>query len=306
MGEADRRPVGFKKTPSKLWINSDYEPSVAPGTEATFVLNYGNKGGYENDAWIRNTFPAEANFLRYEAEPPVVSSSADPQGRWAEWGVGSLADGETGVITVTVEISPNLPIGELPPIYDYIYDHADIERDWTEINFYVRPPQWEKRINGIEWYPGISVTGETSDTFTVVDIITGAFDRNLNEFWNPERLELLSFEATAGEIITHEGGLLEWLVPHNAAPVITLTKQFQLLDCAWTHSPIHEELWIKGDFWRERPSSFTKNRPNYKSLPITSRKSSPGNASLTPCTTAIPEAMRAEPGSPVPSPSPHR
>jgi hypothetical protein len=258
MQEVDRRPIPIRKRLPNLWIDSAYDPGVIPGAPATFVLNYGNTGGFESGAWILNNFPPEATFIGYEAHPPVLGFGADPQGRWAEWDVGPLADGDTGVITVTVEIAPGLPPIELPPIYDFIYDHADNERDWTEITYHVLPPQWEKRIDGIQWHPGISVTTETSDTFTVVDVITGAFNTTLREFWNPERVELVAIEESAGLVHPIDDNAVEWVVPAGAPHVVTLTKTFHVLDCAWTHSPIHEELWVEGDFWQERPFLVNK------------------------------------------------
>ncbi len=256
----DTRPVFIEKRPSDLWITSAYDPGVDPGAPATFVLHYGNTGGFESGAWIRNTFPPEAIFMGYEADPPVMSFGADPQGRWAEWDVGPLADGDTGVITVTVEISPNLSPGDLPPIHDFIYDHADNERGWTEIVYHVRPPQWEKQIDHVQWYPGISFTMETSNTFTVVDVITGAFQTTLNEFWNPERLELLEVVPSEGEVITQDNRVT-WHVPYTV-PVASLSKIFRVKSGAWTESALHEELWVAGDFWQERPTLIRKEPPD--------------------------------------------
>jgi hypothetical protein len=49
------------------------------------------------------------------------------------WDVGALAQGDGGSITVTVAVVDTLPPDTLVYIYDYIYDHADVEQDWTEI-----------------------------------------------------------------------------------------------------------------------------------------------------------------------------
>jgi len=253
----DVRPVFIRKRPSNLWINSANEPKVDPGSQATFVLNYRNVGGRESGAWITSTFPAEATFV--DATPSA--DGADPQGRWAQWNIGPLADGDGGTITVTVAITEGLMPSTTLPIYGYINDHADIEHDWAQVHYHVRPPLWEKRVDGVTWHPGISVTVETSDTFEVVDVIAGAFNTTLEEFWNPERLELLEFTRTAGNVITHENRL-EWTVPHDADEVVTLTKRFRVEGKTWTHSLLHEELWVEGDFWRERPILLRKQPPD--------------------------------------------
>jgi hypothetical protein len=258
------RPVFIEKRPADLRIDSAYEPAVDPDSQATFVLNYRNDGGLENGAWITSTFPAEATFVNSESTPSLTGS-ADPQGRWAKWNIGPLADGDTGTITVTVAISEGVPPGDLPPIYAYINDHDDIEHDWTQVFYHVRPPTWEKHVDvdgrSIAWYSGISVTVVTSDTFEVVDVIAGAFQTTLGESWNPERLELLAFTQTVGSVITQDN-MLEWEVPRTADPVVTLTKRFRVKGKGWTYSPLHEELWVEGDFWRERPILLHKQPPD--------------------------------------------
>jgi hypothetical protein len=256
--EVDRHPVGIRKRPSDLWLNSAHAPMVNPGDQATFVLTYGNAGGYENGAWITSTFPAEATFDPAGGSP---ADEADPQGRWAKWNIGPLADGGVGTITVTVDISPDLPLTDLPPIHNYIRDHADIERDWTVVPYEIRPPLWEKRIDGQPWYPGISLTVETSDTFQVVDEIIGAFDTELREFWNPERLELIELAPSEGEVIT-TNNLLVWNVPYTASHVSVLTKTFRVKARGWTHSLLQEELFVAGDFWRERPVLLHREPPD--------------------------------------------
>ncbi len=247
------RPVFIEKRPSDLWIDHEVEPDVQPGQEATFILRYGNAGGFESGASIRNTFPVEALFIGAVADPPALAKGADPNGRWAWWDFGPLASGDEGLITVTVEITPGLPPSTTIPIQDYIVDHADIERDWTEIRYHIEPPTWEKRVNDVTWYDGISVTTETGDSFTVVDVITGSFNTALVEIWNPQRLTLLETQPSCGNVITHTGAL-EWLAPEGGCPeVVELFKRFRVEDCAWTHSLLHEELWVEGIEWEHRP-----------------------------------------------------
>jgi hypothetical protein len=133
--EWERRPLHIEKMPSDLWIDSAYEPQVISGQEATFTLLYGNLGGFESWAWIRNEFPPEAPFLASDPPPDVV----DPGGRWAIWELGPLANGEEKEILVTVDVASGLPPYTLIDIYDYIYDHVDVERGWTQITFRTGP-----------------------------------------------------------------------------------------------------------------------------------------------------------------------
>jgi hypothetical protein len=251
--EVAQRPVPVEKVPSELWIESEYGGEIYPATEATFILRYGNAGGYENQAWITNTFPAEAPFVAADPGPDAVG----PQGLWARWDLGALARDDVGTIEVTVEVAPGLPPSTTVPIYDYIYDHAGIERGWTEIAFHVRPPEWEKRVNGEPWHPDLVVTAQTSDTFEVVDVITGDFASNLVEFWNPAHLELVEAVPSAGHVISADGNL-EWIIPREAPDRVELLKRFHVRRCAWTHTPLHEELWVEGQLWQARPFAIHK------------------------------------------------
>jgi hypothetical protein len=249
----EARPVFIEKRPSQLWIDHTVDPDVQPGQEASFVLHYGNAGGLESRAWISNTFPAEARFIGAVADPPALAEGADPHGRWAWWDFGPLEDGDAGLITVTVEIMPGLPPSTTIWIEDIIFDHVDVGRDGTEIRYHIEPPIWEKRINSVTWYDGISVTTETGDSFTVVDVITGNFNTTLVEIWNPQRLTLIETQPSCGNVITHTGAL-EWIAPEGGCPeVVELFKRFHVEDCAWTHSLLHEELWVEGLEWAHRP-----------------------------------------------------
>ena len=248
------RPVFIKKRPATLWIDHEVQPEVQPGDAATFVLHYGNVGGFETGAWITSTFPAVAVFDG-STRPP---DAHDPQGRWAKWDIGPLADGEVGHITVTVAISPGLPPSITIPIQNYILDHADREHDWTVPHYHIEPPVWQKRVNDMSWHPGISVTTETRDVFTVVDVITGHFNTALIEFWNPQRLTLLEAVPSFGDIFTPTDNVVEWVVPAGGPQVVTLTKHFRVKDCAWTHSLLREELWVEGLEWAHKPVEVYK------------------------------------------------
>lgn len=250
----EARPVFIEKRPPDLRLDSEAQPEAQPGQEATYVLRYGNAGGLENGAWISSTFPTDAFFIGADPAPDGMG----PQGQWVKWSIGELEGGDTGSITVTVEITPGLPPSTTLPIQNYILDHADIEHAWTEVRYHVEPPAWEKRVNGMTWYNGISITTETGDVFEVIDVITGSFNTALVEFWNPQRLTLIEAQPSCGHVITHTAAL-EWIAPDGGCPeVVELFKRFRVEDCAWTHSLLHEELWVEGVEWEHRPLVVVK------------------------------------------------
>ncbi len=134
--ELEQRPVLINKLPPELWIDSIYDPIVCPGMPAQFMLDYGNLGGYENDVMVRNDFPPEAPFAGSDPPPDNV----DPNGLWAEWLVGDLAQDAQGRITVTVDITSTASPGDLISVYDWIIDHVGEPADETEIVFEVGEP----------------------------------------------------------------------------------------------------------------------------------------------------------------------
>ncbi|MFW6136343.1 MAG: hypothetical protein ACOC7N_05940, partial [Chloroflexota bacterium] len=248
-------PIWFEKRPSSLWIEGELrsEPEVQPGEMPSFVLHYGNAGGLESGAWISVTVPDGVSFAGADPLPDDVG----PEERWAVWALPALPEGAQGAVTVTVEILPGVTPSSTVMVSSAIYDHADIERARTEILYHVEPPTWEKAVNGVAWHDGMSLTVQTGDEFEVVDVVDGPFNTTLVEYWDPERLELVGLEATAGEIVTSEGSL-EWMLPWDSPAERILEKRFRVKACAWTHSLLHEELWVEGMPWQERPVAVFK------------------------------------------------
>jgi hypothetical protein len=85
----ERRPVHIVKNLPVLLLESDYEPEVVPGEQATFTLTYSNEGGLESAALISNEFPPEALFVSSVPEP----TEAGNEGTWARWQLVDLPGG---------------------------------------------------------------------------------------------------------------------------------------------------------------------------------------------------------------------
>jgi len=133
---SETRPIVITKRPPDLWIDSFFDVSVYAGDTATFTLDYGNNGGYENNISIRNEFPETALFLA-SVPPP---DEEDPGGRWVEWDVGDLAMDAVGSIDVDVAIQAGLQPSTTIRIVDYIYNHVGDEVGETIIDFHVKEP----------------------------------------------------------------------------------------------------------------------------------------------------------------------
>ncbi len=137
MGEVllDEKPVTIRKMPPILWIQgTNNNPSVYAGDVVSFILDYGNLGGYENDVMIRNTFPITAPYVHAEPSP----DRQDPAGTWVEWDLGDLANGASGVIEVVIAIDETLPPSTTFVIWDGIFNHVGDEVDVVELMFHVQ------------------------------------------------------------------------------------------------------------------------------------------------------------------------
>ena len=134
----EERPVLIHKLPPNLWIDYQGGGPVFAGQPAGFTLLFGNTGGNENMAMIRNDCPETAPF-ESSVPPP---SRADPAGLWVEWDFFDLPTGYQSSIDVTVMISPTLQPSTTIEIWDGIFDHTGVLRDWVIIMFHVEPPPY--------------------------------------------------------------------------------------------------------------------------------------------------------------------
>jgi N-acetylneuraminic acid mutarotase len=168
--ELEQRPVVITHLLPDLWIDAMGGGDVPPGQVVSFTLLYGNDGGYENEAMIRNDFPPGAEFANAYPYP----DRWDPAGLWAEWDLGDLPTGGQGSIEVAVMIAAAAPPSITLEVWDGIFDHTGVLRDWVVIPFHVMQPlivEWEKYVDGMPWQPGMDITRQTSDTIEVVEVI---------------------------------------------------------------------------------------------------------------------------------------
>ncbi len=260
------RPVTIVKQPPELHIDSLVPyPEVVAGSVASFTLAYFNTGGLENGVAITNTFPSEASFIYADPFPDGVG----PAGSWARWDVGNLARGAVDSIDVYVMISETLPVSTPITIWDGIFNHLNVFQDETFVEFHVTETlstgDWQKwvgdAVEGKPWFPGISVTRQTSDTFRVTDVISTSEPFALVERWDPAYLQFLGFvEGPGGGMIVDQPGYLLWSVPGPTGPM-TVTKEFQLRTCTWPDTILWEALEIGIDPARTRPVIVNKHLP---------------------------------------------
>jgi hypothetical protein len=122
LGTGEHRDIVLVKHLADLQLGSVYEPLVFSGQQASFTLQYGNAGGYENAVAIWCAFPGEATYA--SASPPA--DFVDPSGLGAGWHVGDLAGDDVGAIVVTVEIDGGLDPETPIHIGCELIDHTDV------------------------------------------------------------------------------------------------------------------------------------------------------------------------------------
>jgi hypothetical protein len=253
------KPLLIHKLPPDLWMTAAYSPDVLPGQPATFALTYGNTGGYENDTMLRAVFPADASFQQSVPAPDRV----DPAGLWAEWDLGDLPQGAQGSIDVTALIAPDVPWFAALEVTADLYNHVGVVRASTAVQWTVQCQDcliWDKQVNGQPWQSGVPVTVQTADTLTVVESIIGS-DFGLVEAWASDRLELIDYQASEGDVVVGAGSL-EWTLPPGTVVPHTLTQHYRVLPCTWTDTTLGEALWQGGAQVSAKPVLVHKLPPD--------------------------------------------
>jgi hypothetical protein len=243
-GTVDQRIVHVFKTPPDLWIDGDPDVSeVYPGQLASFQLNFGNNGGFENYAYIVNHFPPEAPFAFSNPPPTTIQ----PGGLAVTWTFPmGIPGGFTSTIDVVVNIAPTLSPSETVTVADEIFNHLGDSVGRTSVMFHVNEPppyEWWKWVNGIFWTPEISVTAQTSDTIEVVDVVQKLPNEPLvlEEEWDPLHLHLIDIVPQGGAVFTKTGAIT-WGIPEGPG-VVTLTKYFHVEPCMWERTILWERLF---------------------------------------------------------------
>jgi hypothetical protein len=265
----ETRSFIVEKAPPDLQIDSFFAGEVFAGQIASFTLAYSNTGGYENDVWISNSFPISAPFIYAEPFPDLVG----PGGLWTRWDVGDLATDARDAIVVYAYISETLPISTIVTIWDGIFDHMDVLRDETEIEYHIAetllPVDWEKRLNGEPWHPGISVTLETSQTFVVEEVIDPLGNPSgfsLIEEWNPEELALLDSWYVepitySSYVFTTDGLWMLSVPPFVDYGPLAIFKEFHAEPCTWAETILWESLQVGSGGFQARPVLVNKRPP---------------------------------------------
>ncbi len=275
------RSVGVHKAPADLWVEAvpqEGEPPIDAfaGETVTFQVSYGNAGGYESRAWITATFPAEMPFAG--ADPPPTGQ--DPQGRWAWWNLGNLGRDEGGSVSVSVEVSPDLSPYAALHAYSYIYDHVDVERDWSPITTTVKPvePTWEKAvwINGNgplapEDGPYAVFPGDGVRVIDRVHVTAAApVSLTVSEGWSGA-LMLSDWEISGGAV-EESVGALTWHGPSLAANAWhSLTKTFVATGGEWAGGVLRETLRVAAADPVEYVREVRFNRNGRLFLPLVMR-----------------------------------
>jgi hypothetical protein len=128
------------------------------------------------------------------------------------------------------------------------------------------PPgaEWAKWVDGQPWDPDLVVTGQTSDTVVVSDVITAFEPFTLTEHWDPTQLSLVSWDTVppVGEVITGVGSL-SVVGPAGPPEVVTVTKWFHVQPCDWMSTTLEEGLAIDGEPpFPIRPVTIFKQAPD--------------------------------------------
>lgn len=250
LGTGANRDVEVLKWLGDLELETSYDPMVFSGQQASFTLQFGNTGGYENSVQVWCEFPAEATFA--SASPPA--DITDPAGLNAGWLAGDLANGDIGQIVVTVEVVPDLPIPTPLALHCAILDHTGVVADEVTVELVTAARVlWERTVNGELWYPGMAVEGETGDTIEVVEQLdnrssaTAAVD--LTQHFESAHMTLVDSYATAG-VVTPSPGSVEWNVEVGLGASESLVTYLFFDPCTWTESNIAAFL-SEGEQWAQ-------------------------------------------------------
>ncbi len=238
VGPSQWRDVTLNKWLHDLQIDSTYEPLVFSGQQATFQLQAGNNGGYENNVQIWCAFSPDGPFG--DSIPPA--DFVDSTGLSANWELGDLANGNSTSIQVTVDVEAGLPVGTHIPTVCSIQDHTGAPVADIPINqITAATTLWETTVNAQPWFPGYVSVNETGDIIEIVEDLfnrsTASSDSALSQSFQPSELSLVDVTVSDG-VANQNPGLTEWNVQIGVGQTVTMTSVYSVEPCTWTESAI--------------------------------------------------------------------
>ncbi len=255
------RPVLVHKDAPILALSTEPTAATAHGGEVvTYTLAYTNSGAYENQFTARADFPAEAAFVSADP-PPTTGTPGDTPITWVF--TDGLAEGESGMITVTTQITDEVPPATRLVLTNTLLDHANVPKAVAPVAYEIEPPEWEKRVNDGAWDAPVAV--EAGDEFTVTEVITTGASLVLVDRWPEAHLTLLTYtpSAGAGDIVT-AAGRLTWTVDVAAPETVTLTKRFRTEVFTTAYTVLWENLYVGGAEWERRAVILERAIPDVR------------------------------------------
>ncbi|MBN1314653.1 MAG: PKD domain-containing protein [Anaerolineales bacterium] len=123
---------------------------------------------------------------------------------------------------------------------------------------------WDTSANYIHWTDELSVTGQTSETLVLVDVVTATGTITWTQSWDPSRLELDGCEQNPiGESQVVSGtGVLTWTIPGIGTPVTHfLTRTMIIKPCSWQTATATLEIWTDDGMSEQRSLLVKKFQP---------------------------------------------
>ena len=270
------RPVLIHKDMPILALTASNPITEIHGGEfVTYTLTYSNTGGYENAFSVQSDFPVEAP-LAWADPAPTTGAAGDLTAEWVF--TEGLTTGQSGMLTVTVHITDDIPPATRLEVINTLSDHTGMPKDVAIVTYEAVPPEWEKRVNGDLWSAAQSTPVEAGDIVTITEVITTEADFMLVDRWIDDHLTLLEATPGDGSVVAAAGGLT-WTVAVVGPETVTLTKRFRVETFTPTHTVLWEDLHVGGVEWEKRPVLLERAVPDlWLSKTVIPTLAQPGDA----------------------------
>ncbi len=230
---------------------------IFPDEIITYDIVIRNTGDVSGDVeFMQDLVPDSVVYVWHE--PPLSYTAGLSES--VSWS-GSIEPGESLTLTWGGTVSED--IGNT--ILNQAVFYGDEPFTATAETLVIAPPDWHKWVDGELWHEGFTITTETSDTITVVDVVSSTISFDLLDRWSSDELVLQEYQLeppAAGSVdVTAE--MLTLQVPSTGGPqVVTMTKWFRVEPCTWTKTILQGELWVAGMQQESRPVTITKLSPD--------------------------------------------